>query len=180
MDKVLYESPYKNREGKPYLTMKEADNYGTPFVYAERAGRDSIAFVLYDQNRSDGKVFGLIEEFKPGLARHIVTAFGGSLDDHTKTTMDIVLDEVREEAGYIVTKKAITRANQYFVSTQMNQMCHVYYVDVSGAQKVDRDPQDAGEKNSTVVWKHPLEIMTAGQCWKAMCAVSLFGIRVGN
>jgi len=78
---ILYQTKETNEEGKPFLTIKKAIGY---YTYAERLGINSVAFILYDKNKSD--CFGLIYENKPPLDEvnkkemKLTTAFGGSID----------------------------------------------------------------------------------------------------
>ena len=52
-------------------------------------------------------------------------AFGGSLDK-AKSLEEIVIDEVIEEAGYIIDEDDIFSLGKVFVSTQMNQFVHLF------------------------------------------------------
>jgi len=146
-----------------FLQIKENDGY----FYAERLGVDSIAFVLFDGNEDR---VGLIREFKPPINGFLTTAFGGSLDKNVPM-IQIVEEEVREESGY--TGAVIHPLGRIFVSTQMNQFCHLYIVDVTKAEFVGRDPQTEMESEATVEWvslddESDLEAWyNTTNCWKA-------------
>ncbi len=146
-----------------FLQIKENDGY----FYAERLGVDSIAFVLFDANKDR---VGLIREFKPPINKFLVTAFGGSLDKDVPMEQ-IVEEEVREEAGY--TGAIIHSLGKMFVSTQMNQFCHLYIVDVTKAKFVGRDPQTKLESSASVYWIESHDSNSAEklvktiECWKA-------------
>lgn len=152
-----------------FLKIKHYTDNGCSYYYAERLGVDSIAFVLHD--RVTGK-FGLIREFKPPVGSFIVTAFGGSLDKSV-TMEQIVTEEVHEEAGY--THAAISYAGRSFVSTQMNQFCHLYLVDVTHATKVPRVHFTEMDEQSTVEWLYPNQVVS-GDCWKAITILKKMGI----
>ncbi len=152
-----------------FLQIKEWVKGEQIFYYAERLGKDSIAFILRDRNI--GK-FGLVKEFKPPVNDFLVTAFGGSLDKNLPQ-IDLVRDEVREESGYICCD--ITYVGRSFVSTQMNQFCYLYLIDVTEAKKVTTEPQCDLEALSEVVWL-TLEEVKRGDDWKAITILTKAGI----
>lgn len=141
-----------------FLKIKKCENYN--YFYAERLGKDSVAFILYDQRT---KRFGLILEYKPPIDSFLSTAFGGSIDKSC-SLQQIVEDEVREEAGY--TDAKIYYQGKAFVSTQMNQFCHLYLVDVTQAKKSEPEPENDMESIASVVWQDRAEVVL-GDCWKA-------------
>jgi 8-oxo-dGTP pyrophosphatase MutT (NUDIX family) len=118
------------------------------YQFAERLGKDSIAFVCYDKNRHQ---ILLNEEFKPPIGKFVVTAFGGSLDKE-KDVKTIVQDEVREEAGFDVEIKDIIEVGSVFVSTQMNQWCRLYLVYVNKGMQKERQPENDVEKIARLQW----------------------------
>jgi len=145
MRKVIFETEQKNHEGKPFLTVKQTDGY----TYCERVGQDSIAFILYNR---DTEEFGLIHEKKPPLGDdvYLTTAFGGSLDSD-KSPLGICIQEVAEEAGYVVDETQVYALGRLFVSTQMNQYCHLFLVDITNAITCERELSDS-EVGSEVIW----------------------------
>lgn len=154
-----------------FLKIKEWKGEGRQgsYYYAERLGKDSVAFVLI--NRNTGKV-GLIREFKPPINEYLVTAFGGSLDKPVSHEQ-IIREEVAEEAGY--TGVHLSYAGQSYVSTQMNQWCHLYLVDVTHCKQGKANPQTELEKLASIVWLYPEEIKR-GDCWKAITILSKMGM----
>lgn len=148
-----------------FLRIKEADNFGQSYYYAERLGVDSVAFILLDSNRTEGRTFGLVKEYKPPIEQWMETAFGGSIDKEIPVD-EILMEEVVEEAGYEVGAADIYNLGKVFVSTQMNQFCHLYLVDVTNKEFVGRRPENESEAMCEVVWKSPDEIIN-GPDWKA-------------
>ena len=163
-EKVVFESPGKNPLGHPYLTVKQVGHY----MYSERAGVDSVAFILYDKSINK---FCAINERKPPLdARFdkevfLTTAFGGSLDSETADETDIVVAECREEAGYRVTREDVISLGQVMVSTQSNQMAHLFVVLVDKEDVGDTDPENEMEAQATTVWFEEIESINF-QDWK--------------
>ena len=184
--KVLWESEGKMPNGVPFLTVKEALNY---YVYAERGGIDSIAFILMDLEKEK---FGLIYESRPPLDEYLrtkvmkETAFGGSLDDDTKTPKEICQIEVLEEAGYGVSLDNITEIGSFMVSSQMSQYCHLYIVDVTGLTagkteseiyNAEQELKDSDEfKHNKTLWLTKSEIFGLSD-WKAITILALYDKR---
>jgi len=138
---IMYESKGKTPNGDPFMSVKMARDY---YCYAERGGQDSIAFILYDNDRDGKEQYALIYESKPpmdernGFETRMTTAFGGSIDMGSNTTyQEICQTEVREESGYVVPLENIKSVGKTLVSTQMSQMCEGFFVDVSGIQKTE-------------------------------------------
>lgn len=153
-----------------FLKIKKYTSMLGEYFYAERLGKDSIAFILYDKNIGH---FGLINEFKPPIDEFLLTAFGGSLDKDGKSFLDIVKAEIREESGYVGGK--IKSCGKYFVSTQMNQFCYLYLVDVTKAKFVGKEPETYWESISTVEWVTRNRVIE-GQCWKAVTIIARSGL----
>jgi 8-oxo-dGTP pyrophosphatase MutT (NUDIX family) len=137
------------------------------YYYAERLGRDSIAFICFDRNINK---FLLNIEYKPPVSKFITGAFGGSLDKD-KSAIEIVLDEVHEEAGFSVDKEKVIDLGKVFVSTQMNQYCGLYLVEVDRNDAIDRKPENQIEAASLLTWLTEREVMLS-QDWKAITIVS--------
>lgn len=169
--KVIWESEAKNKDGRSYMTVKQTGHY----IYSERLGVDSVAFILLDRNNAE-KPFGLISERKPPLDERmkkevfVTTAFGGSIDsDHTYA--EIVRMEAREEAGYDVTPDKVIFLGDVMVSTQSNQMCHLYFVDVSDVALGEREPENEMEAMANTVWCDSVEV-SSGYDWKAITIIA--------
>lgn len=160
MIKTIWESPAKNENNEPFFKVK---TYKDWYTFGERAGVDSIAFILYD-SRDD--MYGLINEHKPPLDAYMNTAFGVSLDNPNLTPLEICIEEVQEESGYIVTEDNIQYFGKVLVSTQMNQMCHLYLIDVTNLKPGKRNLGE-DEVGSSVVWMCDEDIAKCSD-WKAI------------
>ena len=137
---------------------------GNGYQFAERKGVDSVAFICYDGSRLDDK-FLINKEFTPPNGEFMYRAFGGSIDKN-KTKEEIVKDEVLEEAGYDIDVAMITYYGMCFVSTQMNQNCYLYMVDVTGLKPVGRKPQNDIEAMAQPHWFNGADIYRMND-WKA-------------
>ncbi len=153
-----------------FLKIKEWKRKQGVYYYAERLGIDSVAFILHDRYTNR---FGLINEYKPPIDQFLLTAFGGSLDNPELKPIEIVEQEVREEAGYV--DAVIKYVGLSFVSTQMNQFCYLYLVDVTGARIVSRAPQNSIEEMSTIKWVTNGDIIN-GEDWKAITILTKAGL----
>lgn len=128
--------------------VKDPENNVNGYQFAERLGKDSIAFILWD---NDAGQFLLNKEYKPPVNEFILGAFGGSLDKDTSPE-EIVIAEVKEEAGFVVTKENVHLVGEVMVSTQMNQFCKLYLVEVNKENQDEREPENAVEAMATTEW----------------------------
>jgi hypothetical protein len=133
------------------------------YEFAERKGVDSVAFVVYHEELNQ---FLINKEATPPIGKFLNRAFGGSIDKEIDY-IDIVREEVKEEAGYKVKNSSIYPLGKVFVSTQMNQFCHLYLVKVKDKQKGARNPQNETEKMSAPILLTEREILE-GDDWKAI------------
>ena len=167
---VMYESKGKTPSGQPFMTVKKARNY---YEYAERGGVDSVAFILFDNNK---KEFALIDESKPPLDERLqtramlTTAFGGSLDKDI-SLIETVKEEVKEEAGYEVQEDRIHETGMTLVSSQMSQYCWLYLVDVTDLKKTHQTEAETSKseefKRNSVIWMSYSDILE-NQDWKSI------------
>jgi 8-oxo-dGTP pyrophosphatase MutT (NUDIX family) len=160
---TLWESPQKNRMGEPFLSVKSWDNR---YYFSERAGVDSIAFVLYDHRTNK---YGLIREFKCPINEFRASAFGGSLDSD-EDMLEIVIAECREEAGFVVSFEDIRTLGKVLVSTQSNQHCYLYMVEVDTRKQVEPQPENDMEALATVEWFSQDEVNQL-EDWKAITII---------
>ena len=134
------------------------------YLYAERLGKDSVAFVCVDRN--DPSQIFLNKEYKPPVDKFVLGAFGGS-NDKDKSFVGIVIDEVREEAGFIVTEKDVKELGKCLVSTQMNQYCYLFVVFVDKDKAREREPENEIEAMAEVEWVDESEIASLDD-WKSI------------
>ena len=154
-----------------YLNIKEVrdpENHINGYQFAERLGVDSVAFICVDKKRQ--AMFLLNHESKPPIGPFLTTAFGGSLDKE-KCAEEIVMAEVKEEAGYVVRLTDIKFLGKQFVSTQMNQFCYLYLVFVDKDNVEERAPENALEASAEPVWWSRNAVMDS-QDWKAIAIIA--------
>lgn len=149
----------------------DPDKHVKGYQYAERLGVDSIAFICYDPIL---EMFLLNNEYKPPVDMFITGAFGGSIDKN-KGLRDIVVDEAKEEAGFVVEANSgiygVWEVGKVLVSTQMNQFCYLFLVSVDRKKQAEREPENAIEAMAKTVWMREDEI--AGlEDWKAITIVA--------
>jgi len=151
-----------------WLKVKRAGGY----IYSERKGVDSVAFVLIAINAADERRIGLINEFKDPIQDFLTTAFGGSIDNekYHKDLRLLVKDEVIEEAGFDVSFNQIEYHGKAMVSTQSNQFCHLFSVEVDKMKQGDRTTTNATELKSTVTWLSMSEIKQLDD-WKSQTII---------
>ena len=161
-----------------FLNIKEvadSDMHVKAYQFAERKGIDSIAFICVkfgEMSMEDGSYdlrFLLNHECTPPTGEFLNRAFGGSIDKD-KTYEGIVIDEVREEAGYKVDEAHVYTLGNVFVSTQMNQYCYLFLVEIDDSMKVEREPENACEATSTPIWMTENNII-GGSDWKAITII---------
>lgn len=159
MDEVLYTSPHG------WITVKKNGE----FYYCERKGQDSIAFVLFSSNIEDHKRIGVVREYKSPIGIPLVTAFGGSIDDekYHDNLYTLVIDEVLEESGFKVEASDITYYGKVYVSTQMNQFCHLFAVSVDKFIQGLRTTDNPLELQSVIEWLTLPEVFQL-EDWKAI------------
>ena len=162
----------KQLTNNKFLNIKEVtdpENNVRGYQFAERRGVDSVAFICYDSSKVyelGYTKFLLNKEYTPPTNEFHVRAFGGSIDkDKPKT--EIVKEEVKEECGFEVKEKSIHELGKVFVSTQMNQYCHLFLVEVDDSLKCDREPENETEATSTPIWVTEEELVN-GTDWKSI------------
>ena len=154
-----------------FLNIKEVvdkENGVGGFQFAERRGVDSVAFICYDKA---AELFLLNTEYKPPINMFLKGAFGGSFDK-AKEPIDIVIDEVKEEAGFTVTKKDVYMVGKVMVSTQMNQFCYLYIVFVDKDKQEDKKPQDKIEALAKTTWDVEMDLYTL-EDWKPITILAM-------
>ena len=167
MVETMYEPEGRAPNGEPFLTVKRVNGW---YEYSERPGVDSIAFILHD---NDTGLYGLVLEHKPpryettGFEVQAVTAFGGSMDSD-KSHLQTCIQEVCEEAGYMVMEQQVKSCGTTMVSTQSSQMCHLYLVDVTGCTA---GPKSEEDQDLRIIWMTKDHVLQNND-WKAVFIVA--------
>jgi len=136
------------------------------YMYAERKGKNSVAFICYDEEAGEILVNC---EYKPPEDVFITGAFGGSIDSD-KMLDEIVVAETKEEAGFVVSREDVAYVGKQFVSTQMNQWCYLFLVFVNKKDQQEREPENAIEAMACTTWMKPDRVAILDD-WKAICIV---------
>ncbi len=162
------ESEYSILFDNPWMKVKRTKG----FVYSERKGVDSVAFVLIATNAADERRIGLIHEYKDPLGRFVTSAFGGSIDDekYHNDLRVLVKDEVIEESGFDVEFDSITYHGKVMVSTQSNQFCHLFSVEVNKLLQGEKTTTNAVELLSAVTWVTMKDVRDL-EDWKAQAII---------
>lgn len=169
VDKPIYKTP-AFKGGKKWLTIykvtdPESDN--SDFYYVERLGKDSVAFLLVDHDR-EGE-FGILQQFSSPYRKFFKGAFTGSLDKPELSVQDIVVEEIKEEAGYDVSGEADQRiipCGTMPVLSSTNETVNLFMVDVTGLQQQRKAPENIFEENMNIYWVGEDQIRE--QCeWRA-------------
>ena len=142
-------------------------NNGEDFYFIERAGIDSVAFILYDNNAPDNRTVGLIDQYRGSYGEFIKGCYTGSLDKPDKSLVEIVIDEVKEEAGFEVTENRVYFISKEITGAATNERVNLYLVDVTNANKVDLSPESAFESNTENLWYSPQEALIKTTDFKA-------------
>lgn len=177
--KVIAESDLKNKLGQPYIKLLEATTpKGSKYVYSQRAGVDSVKFMLIDRNH---KLFGLVQELKPPIMgveynqAYNISAFGGSMSLDIKkvsgsyqkvslvreSNISLIAKEVKEETGYYVTPERISYKFSKLLGSQSDEVVHGYIIDVTNLTPANRELED-GEESSSVVWLSAEDVIKYG------------------
>lgn len=159
-----------------WITVKQ-----TPggFQFAERKGRDSVAIFLLRQS-TVGEPYEVLIRQQPLCIDPIIVGedlklrpcpITGGIDG-SETPEQCAVREVEEEAGYRV---EVTPLGRYIVGTQTNEICYLYYADVTG-QAPGVAPQDGSyfEAISMNEW-HPFSYLQ--HCDYAACQIGYYRLR---
>lgn len=174
MNKEIKHQPKLNPEDKieyvsEYITVKKNEGY----YYAERKGVDSVAFVLFSIDPNDEKRIGIVKEFKSPVNEFVLTAFGGSIDDekYHNDLRELVVEEALEEAGFTISVDQVDYYGKCFVSTQMNQYCHLFGVNVDKKLQGKKTTTNIRELDSVITWITLPELYEL-EDWKAITIVT--------
>ncbi len=152
-DKVLFHTEW--------VSIKATDR---GYHYLERRGRDSVAILLIRSSTAAPTGYEVLIRQQPLCIDTSETEDGMNLFpcpitggiDGEETPEAAAVREVKEEAGYQV---SVTSLGRYVVGSQTNEICHLFYADVTG-QELGIAEQDGSyfEAISRNEW-HPLEYL---------------------
>lgn len=152
----------------PWLKVKKNGD----FIYSERNGMDSVAFILLAVNVNDERRIGLVNEFKDPLNKFMTTAFGGSIDDekYHQDLRKLVKDEVMEESGFDVELKDISYYGKVYATVQSSEFVHLFSVSVDKLKQGEKTTTNPIEQKASVVWMSLPEIVNL-EDWKVMTII---------
>ena len=162
-----------------YISVKET---ARGFQYLVRRGKDSVAIFLVRKNKSDNlsQNYEVLVRMQPlclnntelnGKQQLYACPFTGSIEPG-ETPEQAAARETLEESGYETQVKSL---GQYIVGTQTNEICYLYYADVT-----DIEPQNAlqdgtyFESVSENVW-HPFDYLK--KCDYVACQLGYFKLK---
>ncbi|MGB3561260.1 MAG: NUDIX domain-containing protein [Geitlerinemataceae cyanobacterium] len=170
-------NPEKNIFTTNWITVKET---ARGYHYLERKGRDSVAIFLVRKSNVNIKEHEVLIRQQPlciditetdGKMRLYPCPITGGIEPN-ESPEEAANREVYEESGFSV---RVLPLGKYIVGTQTNEICYIYYADVSEI-KPDMAQQDGSyfESISKNEW-HPLEYLN--QCDYAACQIGYFRLR---
>ena len=156
------------------ITIKES---ARGFQYLERSGKDSVAIFLVRKSVSDPSKYEVLIRKQPlcvdnseidGKPRLFACPLTGRIESG-ESPEQAAVRETLEESGYAV---QVTSLGRYFVGTQTNEICYLYYADVTDI-KSQTALQDGTyfESVSQNEW-HPLEYLN--ECDYVGCQLGYF------
>ncbi|MBO1053078.1 MAG: NUDIX domain-containing protein [Dolichospermum sp. DET73] len=119
-----------------WITIKESSQ---GFQYLERNGKDSIAVFLLRKNGENPEQYDVLIRHQHlcidnqevnGRLKLFPCPITGALDEG-ELPEAAAIREVYEETGYRV---QLLPLGKYIVGTQLNEVCYLYYVDVTGIE----------------------------------------------
>jgi 8-oxo-dGTP pyrophosphatase MutT (NUDIX family) len=173
-DKKIFESP-KFKGGKKFITMYDVtdpEDENAHYVYTERLGRDSVAFLLYDRDHPE-EPFITLSQFHSPCRKFVEGAFTGSLDKPDLNPTEIVVEEVSEEAGYDVDDDRVHLVAFLPVAGNTNEQVHLALVDITGLDRRQIDPENIFEQNTRIQRRNYSEITQKCE-WKAIVIATLY------
>lgn len=150
-----------------FLSLKKKDN----FYYAERNSIDSLAFVLFASNIDDDRRIGLTYELQPGINKSIIKSFTSSIKNTDQEDLrTLIVDEVKNQCGFIVNTSQIEYLGKCFVSSKMSEFCHLFGVSVDKLRRIKKQTDSAKKKDAGEFWATVEEIKEL-EDWKCQIIV---------
>lgn len=149
-----------------WCTIKKIEkNNGESYYFSERAGVDSVAFILFDANNGETP-FGIIEQYRGNYGAFHKGCYTGSNDKPELTMEEIVVEEVKEEAGYEVTLDRVAFMTKEFCGSGTNESVYLYVVDVTDVPLGETAPESIFEENTENLWVDKQGLMHCDD-WKS-------------
>lgn len=146
-----------------HLSVKKINSY----YFAERKNVDSFAFVLFATNVDDERRVGLTYEFQPSINKSIIKAFTSSIKDpDTNDILDLVIQEIEAQAGFITTKPEIEYLGKCFVSSNMSEFCHLFGVAVDKTRQFKKESSNPRKMEAGHYWATNEEVKDL-EDWRA-------------
>lgn len=159
------ESPVQvHQKLNDWCTVKKIVKGEESYYFMERAGVDSVAFILFDATKE--KPFGIIHQYRGNFGEWQCGCFTGSLDKPELTIPEIVIEEVLEESGYTVDLSHVHKISTECAGSQSNERVHLFLVDVTGLIKGEEQPESVHEENTETCWVCEHGLMFCDD-WKA-------------
>lgn len=150
------------------------------YHYLERKGRDSIAIFLVRKSKVNRQEYEVLirQQYlcidNPNIneeQRLYPCPITGGIDEG-ESVEEAAAREVYEESGFSV---QVLPLGKYIVGTQTNEVCYMYYADVTGIEpEVAQQDGTYFESISKNEW-HPLDYLN--QCDYAACQIGYFRLR---
>lgn len=150
------------------------------FQYLERKGRNSVAVFLLREKKSNFKEYEVLIRQQPlsvdhreinGKLKLFPCPITGGIDGD-ETPEEAAVREAREESGFSV---KVVPLGQYIVGTQTNEICYLYYANVTGRiPEVAKQDGSYFESISQNEW-HPFEYLK--ECDYSACQIGYFWLK---
>jgi hypothetical protein len=151
-----------------WMVIKKIEkNNGESYFFSERAGIDSVAFILFDANNDTP--YGIIEQYRGNYGTFHKGCYTGSNDKPELTLEEIVVEEVLEEAGFEVTLERVTLITKEYCGSGTNEAVHIYIVDVTDLIQGETQPESIFEENTENLWVDEVTLLHCDD-WKCKLA----------
>ena len=153
-DKIIFDNPW--------LKVKESPH---GYIFSERKGVDSIAILAYTKMGNDIEILTRFQplpfknaENKEDTLPLFCCPITGSIDKGD-TADDSAIKEMKEEAGYEITKDQLTYLGYYIVGTQTNEAVHMYIIDVTNLEPAETSSDGTYHESVSENFWHKLDFI---------------------
>lgn len=153
-----------------WITVKET---AKGFQYLERKGKDSVAVFLIRKHRDGIQGFEVLIRLQPLCIDNTDTKLypcpiTGALDEG-ELPEQAAVREVYEESGFSI---HLFPMGKYIVGTQTNEICYMYYADVTGLEPEEAQQDGTYHESISKNEWNPLEYLA--QCDYVACQIGYF------